>query len=56
MGGGQLGLMMIEAAHKIGLSVTVFAERNLIKSSFKGSNSLLLKMRYFIYRIKSVGL
>ena len=26
MGGGQLGLMMIEAAHKIGLSVTVFAD------------------------------
>ena len=25
-GGGQLGLMMIEAAHKIGLSVTVFAD------------------------------
>ena len=29
MGGGQLGLMMIEAAHNIGLSVTVFAESRL---------------------------
>ena len=32
--------------------VIVFAERNLIKSSFKGPNSLVLKMRYFIYRRK----
>jgi len=29
MGGGQLGLMMIEAAHKMGLSVTVFSESRL---------------------------
>ncbi|MDA9689022.1 5-(carboxyamino)imidazole ribonucleotide synthase [Betaproteobacteria bacterium] len=29
MGGGQLGLMMIEAAHKMGFSVTVFAESRL---------------------------
>ena len=50
MGGGQLGLMMIEAAHKIGLSVTVFADNrscpafricdDFIESSFTDLDAL----------------
>ncbi len=50
MGGGQLGLMMIEAAHKIGLSVTVFADSrscpafklcdDFIEASFTDKNAL----------------
>ena len=50
MGGGQLGLMMIEAAHKIGLSVTVFADSrscpafkicdDFIESSFTDMDTL----------------
>ena len=50
MGGGQLGLMMIEAAHKIGLSVTVFADSrscpafkicdDFIESSFTDKDAL----------------
>ena len=50
MGGGQLGLMMIEAAHKIGLSVTVFADNrscpafricdDFIESSFTDPDAL----------------
>ena len=50
MGGVQLGLMMIEAAHKIGLSVTVFADKrscpafricdDFIESSFTNLDAL----------------